>query len=228
MFFDSLRIKIMTREFGADLCGIASAASFSGAPAGFRPIDIYKECRSVVVFAKSFPKEVMFAESCVPYTHLQSFITQYVDKIGMRLCYALSDSGIGAIPIPSEIPYEYWDKGSSQGKGILSMRHAGYLAGLGVIGRNALLVNKKLGNTFHIGAVLLNIDLEPNSPAAYASCPEDCRLCIDSCPAGALDGKTVNQKLCRPYSNFKNEKGYVLMKCSKCRSVCPLHAGIIP
>lgn len=228
MFFDSLRIKVMAREFGADLCGIVSASGFSEAPEGFRPVDIYKDCKSVIVFAKSFPKAAMFADSCVPYTHLQNFITQYVDRIGMRLCYTLSDSGIGAVPLPSDDPYEYWDNDNSHGKGILSMRHAGYLAGLGVLGRNSLLVNKKLGNTFQIGAVLLDIELEPNSPANYRSCPEGCSLCIDSCPAGALDGTTVNQKLCRPHSNFKTEKGYVLKRCSKCRSVCPLHAGIIP
>lgn len=228
MFFDSLRIKVMTREYGADLCGIATAASFSEAPEGFKPIDIYKDCKSVIVFAKSFPKDSMFIESCVPYTHIQNFISQYVDRIGMRLCYALSDSGIGAIPVPTDDPYEYWDSKTSHGRGILSMRHAGYLAGLGVLGRNTLLINKKLGNTFQIGAVLLNIDLESNPPATYRSCPAGCNLCIDSCPAGALDGVSVNQELCRPYSNFKNEKGYILKKCSKCRSVCPLHAGIIP
>lgn len=227
MFFDSLRIKVMTREFGADLCGIASADSFSEAPEGFRPVDIYKNCKSVVVFAKSFPKESMFAQSCVPYTHIQDFVTQYVDKTGMRLCYSLSDSGIGAVPVPSDGPYEYWDSRNSHGKGILSLRHAGYLAGLGVLGRNTLLVNKKLGNTFQIGAVLLDLDLEPNPIVSWKSCPDGCTLCIDNCPAGALDGVTVNQELCRQYSNFMTEKGYVLKKCSKCRSICPNHAGII-
>jgi epoxyqueuosine reductase QueG len=228
MFYDALRIKVMTREFGADFCGIASASSFQDAPEGFRPTDIYSSCKSVVVFAKSFPKEVMFAENCVPYTHTNNFITEYVDRIGMRLCYALSDSGIGAVPVPSDEPYEYWDSSNEHGRAILSMRHAGYLAGIGVLGRNGILVNKKLGNTIQIGAVLVNIELEANTPATYKSCPDDCSLCIDNCPAGALDGVSVNQKLCRPYSNYRNGKGYVLKKCSICRSICPRHAGIMP
>lgn len=228
MFFDSLRIKVMAREFGADLCGIAAAESFFEAPEGFRPVDIYKSCKSVVVFAKSFPKEVMFAESCVPYTHVQNFITRYVDKIGMRLCYALTDMGIGAIPVPSDDACECWDSENSHGRGVLSLCRAGFLAGLGVPGKNSLLVNKKLGNAFQMGVVLVDAELEPNSPAAYDSCPDGCRLCIESCPAGALDGVTVNQELCRPYSSYKTEKGYILKKCYRCRSVCPLHAGIIP
>lgn len=56
-------------------------------------------------------------------------------------------------------------------------------------------------------------------------CPEDCGLCLKNCPANALDGKTVNQKKCRPVSNFVNKKGYVLKKCNICRRICPRAKG---
>jgi epoxyqueuosine reductase len=106
------------------------------------------------------------------------------------------------------------------------MRHAGRLAGLGVIGKNTLLINDKFGNMIQIGAVLLNVALEGDPIANYEVCPPDCNLCIESCPLKALNGKSVNQQLCRPLSNFTTEKGYTLKKCNICRRICPNCLGI--
>lgn len=228
MLIDSVKIKITARELGADLCGIASAESFHDVPAGYRPTDIYSKCRSVIVFAKRMPPESMFAENCVPYTNLCNIIIRIVDEIGFKLCEALEEMGIGAVPVPSDDPYEFWDKERRYGQGILSMRHAGYLAGLGVISKNTLLTNMKLGNIIQIGAVLVDTSLDPDYPAEYRLCPDNCRLCIEACPTNALDGKTVDQKKCRPLSNFRNERGFVLKKCNICRKICPNYAGIKP
>lgn len=108
----------------------------------------------------------------------------------------------------------------------MSMRHAGYLAGLGVLEKNTLLINREFGNMIQIGAVLVNVDLDGDPIATYEGCIPDCILYIESCPQRALDGKTVNQKLCRPVSNFKTPKGYILKKCNLCRRVCPNALGI--
>jgi epoxyqueuosine reductase len=228
MLIDSVKVKITARELGSDLCGIAPAESFLDAPAGFRPTDIYSECKSVIVYAKRIPPESMFAENCVPYTHMCNIITRLVDDIGFKLCEALEGMGIGAVHIPSDDPYEYWDKEKQHGHGILSMRHAAYLAGLGTLGKNTLLTNMKLGNIIQIGAVLADTSLDPDKPAGYSMCPDNCRLCIEACPTKALDGKTVDQKQCRTLSNFKNERGFVLKKCNICRKICPNYAGIKP
>jgi epoxyqueuosine reductase QueG len=153
-------------------------------------------------------------------------ITQEVDRIGMGLCLVLEEAGISAVPIPSTDPYEHWEPERQHGQGILSMRHAGHLAGLGVLGKNTLLINDRYGNMIKIGAVLTDIELEPDPIATYEGCLPDCRLCLDSCPQEALDGNTVNQKLCRPVSNFVSEKGYTLEKCNICRRVCPHCLGL--
>jgi len=206
---------------GADLCGIAPAKRFSHAPPGFHPQDTYKDCRSVVVFAKHVPYHPLHASSCVPYTHVSALVTQEVDRMGLALVYRLQDLGIGAVPIPSDDPYEYWDADRNHGQAILSLRHAGHLAGLGALGRNTLLINPVYGNMIQLGAVLLDIPLAGDPIIATEVCPKDCRRCLDACPVQALDGITVDQQLCRPLSNFKTEKGYILKKCSLCRRVCP-------
>lgn len=222
----SKKVKEIIKTLKADLVGIAPVERFSNAPEGFRPTDIYKHCKSVIVFAKKLPSECLFASNCVPYTHVSNVLTQEVDKLGIEASLILEEHGVRAVPIPSNDPYEHWEPERSYGRAILSLRHAGYLAGLGVLGKNTLLINKDHGNMIKIGAVLVDIKLKGDAIAAYEGCPPDCRLCIDSCPQDALDGRTVNQKLCRPLSNYRTEKGYILMKCNLCRRICPNCLGI--
>ena len=219
-------VKQVVREEGADICGIASAERFSGAPKGFQPIDIYDKCKSVVVFARKLPTEALFASNCVPYTFMSMMMTQEVDRLVISIAMKLEEMGLGAVPIPSDDPYEHWEPERSYGRAILSMKHAAQLAGLGVMGKNTLLINKDYGNMIRLGAVLVDAELEPDPVADYEACLPDCRLCLDSCPQHALDGDTVNQKLCRPLSNFMTEKGYTLTKCHVCRSICPNALGI--
>ena len=211
---------------GADICGIAPAARFLDAPEGFRPQDIFPGCRSVLVFARKVPASSLDATSCVPYTYANDLVAREVDSITLETCRRLESIGLVAVPVPTNDPYEYWDAKKNRGMGILSLRHAGYLAGLGVLGRNTLLVSRTLGNMMQIGAILLDAELEGDPIIRETWCPSGCRLCIDSCPQKALDGRTVDQKLCRPQSNFRTGKGYTLKKCSNCRKVCPNRSGM--
>ena len=219
-------IKQIVINNGADLFGIASVNRFDSAPKGFHPLDIYKKTKSVIVFAKRIPFETLYAESCVPFTHISTLAMQAVDLMTFHISTKLDSIGIKNVIIPTDDPYEYWDEENKTGRAILSLRHTGYLAGLGIIGRNNLLVNEQFGNMIQIGAVLTDSEIEPSPLADYKTCPDNCRICLDTCPAKALDGTTVNQKLCRSLSNYRNEKGYVLKKCSNCRKNCPLTLGL--
>jgi epoxyqueuosine reductase len=221
-------IKSLVLASGADLCGIAPASRFDGAPAGFRPTDIYPGCKSVLVFARALPPSALAASSFVPYTHVSELVTHEVEAITLDVCRRLEKLKITAVPIPTDVPYEHWEPKRTRGMGILSMRHAAMLAGLGILGKNTLLINPKYGNMIQIGAILLDVELEgdPILEDREKLCPKSCRNCLDSCPTKALDGKTVNQKLCRPLSQFKNAKGYTIKKCNICRKVCPRHLGI--
>lgn len=50
----SADIKKRLYELGADLSGIACVDCFKEAPEGFSPQDVLPDCKSVIVFAKSF------------------------------------------------------------------------------------------------------------------------------------------------------------------------------
>ncbi|MEW6375579.1 MAG: epoxyqueuosine reductase [Thermodesulfobacteriota bacterium] len=222
---NSKQVKEIASALGTDLCGIAPVERFLEAPEGFRPQDILSETKSIIVLAKRFPDAPFSSKSLVPYTFACDVVLREVFRITCKLAIRLQDLGVLAVPIPSE-PYEFWDVKRREGRGILSLRHAGYLAGLGVLGRNTLLMNKKFGNRITLGALLLNVELEPDAVASYVGCGEKCRACLQICPASALDGQTVNQKLCREKSQYTTKKGYFLYLCHRCRSVCPNGAGI--
>ena len=225
MEITSRQVKELTTSLGADLCGIASVERFSKAPAGFRPSDIYSEAKSVLVIAKRLPEAGFCSENPVPYTFTLSIVAQEVLHLMYRVSIALQERGVIAVPVPGE-PYEYWDEEKREGKGILSLRHAGYLAGLGVLGKNNLLMNDRYGNRMTLGSLLLNIKLESDPIAEYVGCVEKCDACINHCPVKALNGQSVNQKLCREKSQYTTKKGYFLYACHQCRSVCPKGAGI--
>jgi epoxyqueuosine reductase QueG len=218
------KIKNMACSLGADICGIAPAERFKGAPPGFNPADIWSECRSVLVFAKQVPSGSMDAESCVPYTHANTMVMREVDALTFALSMELQRRNIRNVIIPTDDPYEYWEPENSYGRAILSLKHAGHLAGLGYMGRNTLLMHPRYGNMIQLGAVLLDLELEGDD-IITKQCPSGCTLCLDNCPARALDGVTVDQKKCRPLSVFKHEKGYVLKKCFTCRKICPNASG---
>jgi len=217
-------IKKMARHAGADLCGIAPVERFKDAPRGFRPSDIFKQARSVVVIAKRVPDSAFLSENPVPYTFACDVTLEAVNQMICQIALNLQEMRVVAVPIPSE-PYLHWDEKRREGRGILSLKHAGYLAGLGVLGRNTLLTNDRFGNRITLGALLLNIPLAGDPIDKYTLCPDTCRACIKACPAKALDAKTIVQKLCRKVSQVTTKKGYELYACNRCRVICPRGNG---
>lgn len=219
-------IKKRAIQYGADICGIAPVDRFAGAPKGFHPCDIYPDCRSVVVFAARFPLSTLQAKTNAPYTLVRNKMVDKVDWISFHVSNELESECLVSIPIPSADPYDYWDADRNHGRGILSLKHAGVLAGLGVLGKNTLLMNEGLGNMIWLGAVLVSIDLEPDPVASYEGCDSECTLCIDSCPQHALDGMTIKQKLCRDISISYNYGDGRVLSCNICRKVCPYHKSL--
>ena len=222
---DSAAVKALALSLGAEQCGIARADSFLEAPEGFRPRDIYPPCRSVVVFLKAMPAAITQAANPAPYSSAAYLLYAELDRLGLDLVRALERRGVPAVPLPCDTPYLHWDEATQHGMGILSLRHAAQLAGLGRLGRNTLLMNEELGNLGYIGAVLTAAELEPDPPLEGCPCPEDCRICQDACPENALIGKTVIQARCRPRSIVDAGRDFSIYSCHLCRSKCPRSAG---
>ena len=220
---DDIR-KVFTR-LGADVCGVANIDRFAAAPEGFGPRDIFPDCKSVVVFGIAIPTGTTMVSPRIVYKQFSRISRIELDRIAFYASLEIERRFHGyAVPIPSDDPYDYWNPDDLEGRGILSMRHAAVLAGLGTLGKNTMLLSRDFGNTLNIGAVLTSLDL-PSDELLESVCLPDCRLCIEACPAGALDGVTVNQKLCRMNTYSTNERGFEVTKCNACRVVCPMRYG---
>lgn len=219
------QIKEFILKLGADVCGIANVDRFSEAPAGFHPRDIFPDCKSVVVFGIALPKGLTKVDPRLIYGHFNYDTCREVDWVAFRAAKEIERLwGVYAVPIPSDGPYEYWDAEKLEGRGLISMKHAAVLAGLGRLGKSTLLLNKKYGNLLTLGAVVTELDLA-SDPLAESICIESCNICIKNCPSQALNGQHANQTKCRPNTYGINARGFDTVNCNKCREMCPMGLG---
>lgn len=213
-------------NLGADVCGISHIDRFEAAPEGFHPTDIYEGCRSVIVFGVSLPKGLYCVSPRLVYGHFNDVACPEVDRISLLGAkYIEENFGNVAVPLPCDSPYEHWDGDKTEGRGLISMKHAAENAGLGTLGKSTLLLNRDYGNTLIIGAILTDLELE-SDPLAESICIEDCTLCIEHCPVSALDGRCANQKKCRANTYGQTARGFSTVDCNTCRTICPMRFGI--
>lgn len=222
---ESIRQIVLSQ--GADVCGIANIERFSEAPAGFSPIDLFWDCKSVVTLGIALPKGLLDVKPRLIYGHFNSLSCREVDEVSFQAAKKIErELGCNAVPVPCDAPYEYWDNENVQGKGLMSMRHAAVLSGLGSIGKNSLLINAQYGTALTVGAILLDVNL-PSDNLCESLCLERCKKCVESCPAGAIENGTVNQMACRRNTFGKTERGFDTVDCNNCRIVCPLRFGTV-
>jgi len=217
---DSTQIKARALGLGAEVCGIANIERFTEAPRGFHPADLLNNAKSVIVVGSQFTKSVFASNSYCPHMHVREQLKAQIDSVTFRLSLEIEKNGFLAIPTPSSEPYEYWDEEKREGRGILSLKHSAVLAGLGCLGKNTLLINKDFGNRLWLGAVVTELELEPDEIAKNL-CPKNCRICLDACPQKALDGITIIQKKCREICGAYTEGGGFYYACNICRKSCP-------
>ncbi len=71
---------------------------------------------------------------------------------------------------------------------VFSHKLAAHLAGLGWIGKNAMLINPQAGPRVRWISILTDAPLEPTGAGMASQCG-DCRVCVDSCPVQAFTGE---------------------------------------
>lgn len=221
----SERIKVRAREFGCDLCGIASIDRFGDMPDISNPSKILPEARSVIVMAFRFLASSARSASTVPYTIVRNSLSRKVDEATVGLSYFLEDLGYLALPTGAIEPCNY-DRKLGKTMGLISLKNAARQAGLGTVGKNTLLVTPEYGNMVWLGAVISSAAPEADRPIEANPCPPGCRICLDSCPAKALDGGPfMDQARCRSYAFGRADGGEWRIRCNRCRVTCPLAIG---
>jgi epoxyqueuosine reductase len=105
----------------------------------------------------------------------------------------------------------------------------GYLAGLGWIGKNSLLIHPKLGSYFFLGEVLYS-DACQIAPQPMPSLCGHCSACIQGCPTQAFEADgALNSRRCISYLTLEKRgptefdpHGWIA-GCDVCQEVCPFN-----
>ena len=112
-------------------------------------------------------------------------------------------------------------------------RELAMAAGVGFIGKNAMLITPGVGSYTVLGTLLLPLELPPDPPSS-ARCGR-CTLCLDACPTGAFaEPRVLDSRRCVSYLTIEH-RGDVrpglrekiapwVFGCDACQEACPYNA----
>jgi len=238
-------IKQIALDFGFDFCGVARAEPLDadarrleqwlnkGMQGSMRYMENYFELRvnpeklvpgakSVITFLLNyFPAEQQEKDS--PRISKYAFGKDYHEIIWRKLKLLLEQ-------IREKL-------GNIQGRGFVDSapvleRSWAVKSGLGWVGKNGNLINKKSGSFLFIATLIVDLELVYDDPFAKDFCG-NCRRCIDACPTDAiLEDKIVDGSKCISYFTIELKDALIPEKmkgqfddwifgCDTCQDVCP-------
>lgn len=110
---------------------------------------------------------------------------------------------------------------------------AACFSGLGIKGKNGLLIHKEYGSWVFIGEIVTDLTIE-YAPIAVRSCI-GCLACVRACPTGALTQDGHNAQRCLSHISQKKkltaedelllQEHNCLWGCDRCQTVCPMNAN---
>lgn len=218
----SLKLREFLLKNGADEVGYADITNFSPKPG----------LNTGVVFYITYPKEIIRNMQNAPTPeYLEELISlnSRLDELGMKCENFLMDNGFDAYAqTKKRLGTDFGEFNSFE----LPHKTIATRAGIGWIGKSALLTTFKHGSALRMSSVLTNAPLEVGKPILKSKCGK-CTECMDACPGNAIRGIEWNYKLKRNdfYDDRKCEKYALIVSeenlgkadtvCGKCIYACP-------
>lgn len=154
-------------------------------------------------------------------------LNRLLDSLDIKASEIIKDNGFNALPkTRANVSIDYKNLST-----ILPHKTVATRAGLGWIGKCALLVTEKYGSAVRISSVLTDAPLEADKPFNQSNCGS-CANCVRNCPAKAMSGDLwlagkeresfYNASACRNKAierTWKVSPGETL--CGLCILVCP-------
>jgi epoxyqueuosine reductase len=135
-------------------------------------------------------------------------------------------------------------KGCKIGRGIfVPERRAGARAGITTFGKNNFAYVKKSGSFILLSSIVIDKELDYDTPTYAIECPKDCKACMDACPTGAIyeplkldprrciafnawwtqDGRPCVTSFIPP--EIREKMGTRIHGCDVCQEACPRNSA---
>ena len=213
------QIRSITGEYG--VCDVGFA-KLSDGPEGL------SYAVSIVVPLSDAVVEEIDEAPTFSYFHHYRTVNAYIDRLLLQIGLLIQSGGYRYMPIAASqsIPAN----GERTHVGRYSHKKAAVAAGLGTIGKSTLFLHRFHGPRVRLGTLFTDCPL-PAAEQPAASVCGSCRLCVDACPAGAIQGaewregaprdELFDAEACNRYMRehfMKIGRGSV---CGICIKVCP-------
>lgn len=192
-------------------------------------LKMFKTCITVVIkLSDAIVNEIVDSPTFTYYHHYKA-VNNLIDLLTLKGVLFLESKGYFALSIAASQSVHGKDNGFS---GVLSHKIGAVLSGMGFIGKSNLFVHERFGPRVRLGTILTTYEPENEikNNIIEPKCG-DCNLCVVSCPAQAIYGRTwylgidrndmIDPHACSSYMKEKFKfigRGQV---CGICMRVCP-------
>jgi epoxyqueuosine reductase len=219
----SQEINEFLREKGASLVGFADVSALPAAPRFNLP--------RAVAFAVALDPKIVAAIKDGPtleYYEENKRVNTLLGELSLSTAALLKSRGFSAISSAATKEGVNEETLSTE----LPHKTVATLAGIGWIGKCALLISEEFGSAIRLNRVLTDAALSTGIPITESSCGE-CRLCVDKCPGSAVNNNHWAQNkrrealfdafLCRrtALESAYRRTGISEPFCGICIAVCP-------
>ena len=217
-------------RLGADIVGFGSLGELPDDVRKASPNEAFGLPTGVSV-AVAYPPEVIRGIAELPtqeYREWYDRLNERLDIIVNGGAKLLRSMGYNAIAQTRE----YVGSGEDKDNTTLPNKTVATRAGIGWIGKCALLVTDRFGSAVRLSSILTDAPLETALPINASKCG-DCMACTDACPGRAVSGKPWEAGLyrddffdpvkCRKTARERAKQGFggEITICGKCIEVCP-------
>lgn len=181
------------------------------------------EARSVLVFGSHHPMNDPRLDWWERGNSLGNH--RLMDMAESLKLWLLKEHGRDSLPLPYHVE-----------KGGLFLKDAAVFSGLGIIGRNNLLLHPEWGPRIRLRSILVEGDLQPTEPIeGFSPCDSCDGFCQEACPVNAFPGGNYSRLICRTQIKAdvenkgasgeidKNGSPILVVKyCRACELTCPV------
>jgi len=195
------------------------------------PPDVREGLSVGICVAVKYPKEVIRGISDLPTAEYFGWYNKLNDKLDTLVTYGaelLQSKGYTAIAQTRKRV----GAGEKEDHTLLPHKTVATRAGIGWIGKSALLVTERYGSMIRLSSILTDAPLETAVPINESKCG-NCTVCTSACPAGAVSGKLwcvglerkefFDAVKCRKTARERSKLGFGgdATICGKCIEACP-------